>query len=86
MALVKFHTRTLDKASGVIYEPSSEFVEVSEAFALRIKELMKDARHKDSWEFEGVSKVDAKKESIELTIDGKQLAEVISKPRKRRND
>lgn len=51
MHKVKFNTRTLDKATGVIHEPSNEFVEVSEAFALRIKELQKDVRHKDSFEF-----------------------------------
>lgn len=52
MHKVKFNTRTLDKATGAIYEPSNEFVEVSEAFALRIKELQKDVRHADSFEFQ----------------------------------
>lgn len=59
MAFVKFNTRTLDKATGVIHEPSNDFVEVSETFAQRIKELIKDARHKGSFEFKPV--IDKKK-------------------------
>lgn len=77
MALVKFHTRTLDKASGVTYEPSNEFVEVSEAFALRIKELMQDERHKGSWEFDGSKSVKSDV-VVEPKTDGK--------PRKKKDD
>lgn len=62
MAFVKFNTRTLDQATRVIYEPSNEFVEVSETFARRIKELMQDPRHKDSFEFKKIDiKIDKHK-------------------------
>ena len=55
MAKVKFNTRILDRLSGVTHEPADTFVEVSEAFAQRIKEIQdSDVRHKDSFEFEKV--------------------------------
>ena len=52
MAKVKFNTKMLDKATGVIYEPSDKFVDVSEQLAGRIKAIQSaDPRHKDSFEF-----------------------------------
>lgn len=51
MPKVKFKTRVLDKATGVTHEPSDSFVDVSEQFAERIREIQKDERHKDSFEF-----------------------------------
>lgn len=60
MALVKFNTKTLDKASGETHLPSDEFVEISEAFARRIKEIQKDPRHKDSFEFKVLAEDEVK--------------------------
>lgn len=62
MAKVKFNTKTLDKDTGVTYDPANEFVDVSEQFAKRIKDLQaSDPRHKDSYEFEQVKEVKSKK-------------------------
>lgn len=77
----------MDKATGAIYEPSNEFVEVSEAFALRIKELQKDVRHADSFEFQSgkgvVSSVDKSKDGeVVLNVDGKDLVAKQSKRKK----
>lgn len=52
MAKVKFKQRTLDKATGVTHEPSDAFVEVSEAFAKRIKEIQAVPGNEDGYEFE----------------------------------
>lgn len=57
MARVKFNTSALDRDTGVSYDPSDEFVDVSEKFAERIKQLQdSDSRHKESFEFEQVKK------------------------------
>lgn len=61
MARVKINTRILDKATGEIHEPSNDFVDVSEQFAERIKQLQEsDPRHKDSFEFEKSERVSRK--------------------------
>lgn len=75
----------MDKASGAIYEPSNDFVEVSEAFALRIKELMKDVRHKDSFEFKGTEKKAEDKpthEEVNLKVEVKDLPAKQSKAKR----
>lgn len=54
MAKVKFNIKTLDKSSGKTFEPSNEFVEVSEAFAKRIREIQKHPANKDGYEFKQV--------------------------------
>lgn len=38
MAKAKFNFKTLDADTNVIYQPSDEFVEVSDAFAKRLAE------------------------------------------------
>ena len=65
MAKVKFNIKTLDKSSGKMFEPSNEFVEVSEAFAKRIKEIMKNKFNAKGYEFEGESDDPEKPESID---------------------
>lgn len=54
MAKVKFNIKTLDKATGVIHEPSNAFVEVSEAFAKRIKEIQSVKGNEKGYEFEDI--------------------------------
>lgn len=63
MVKVKFNTTILDRDSGETHYPSDEFVEISEAFAKRIKEIQsEDVRHKDSFEFEKKSPVVSEKQ------------------------
>lgn len=61
MAKVKFNIRTLDKATGVIHEPSNEFVEVSEAFAKRIKEIQSVKGNEKGYEWEAAKESKPKK-------------------------
>ena len=52
MVRVRFNTTILDRDSGETHYPSDEFVEISEAFAKRIREIQsEDIRHKDSFEW-----------------------------------
>lgn len=62
MAKVKFNIKTLDKSSGVMFEPSNEFVEVSEAFAKRLKAIQMIEANKNAYEWEAEKEVkDTKK-------------------------
>ncbi len=53
MAKVKFNVKALDRDTKTVYPISDEFVEVTDAFAKRIKALMEvDKNHAKSFEFE----------------------------------
>lgn len=55
MAKVKFNVKAKDRDTQKVFPASAEFVEVTDAFAKRIKALMeKDKNHAKSFEFEVV--------------------------------
>ena len=61
MAKVKFNVKAKDRDTQKVYPASDEFVEVTDAFAKRIKSLMEvDKNHAKSFEFEKVKEVKAK--------------------------
>jgi len=63
MAKVKFNVKAKDRDTQKVYPASDEFVEVTDAFARRIKALMEvDKRHAKSFEFEKEKPAKAKQE------------------------
>lgn len=50
--MIKFNTRFYDKVEGKYYEPSADFVKVPKHVEDRVNELMKDTRHKNSFEYD----------------------------------
>lgn len=69
MAKVKFLVKALDKVDNISYPASNEFVEVSDAFADRLK---KHSGNGSMWEFQvGKQKVKKSKEiQDELEVKG----------------
>lgn len=63
MAKVKFNVKAVDRDTQVVYPVSAEFVDVSDAFADRLKALQKASDlHKNSFEFQDGRTKEAKKE------------------------
>lgn len=63
MAKVKFNVKAVDRDTQVVYPVSADFVDVSDAFASRLKALQKASEfHKDSFEFKEEPKKEVKKE------------------------
>lgn len=63
MAKVKFNVKAVDKDTQKVYPASAEFVDVSDAFADRLKALQKSSDlHKNSFEFQEEPKKEVKKE------------------------
>ena len=63
MAKVKFNVKAVDRDTQVVYPVSADFVDVSDAFASRLKALQKASEfHKDSFEFQDGRTKEAKKE------------------------
>ena len=62
MAKVKFNVKAVDKDTQSVYPVSAGFVDVSDAFASRLKALQKASEfHKDSFEFQVQGKAEEKK-------------------------
>lgn len=50
--MIKFNIRFYDKVKGIFYEVSDTFVKVPKHVEDRVNELMKEERHKNSFEYD----------------------------------